>query len=504
MKRVVVIGAGIAGLAAATRLRAKGHEVIVVEQASGPGGKLRENTQDQFRFDLGPSLFTLPNLVQEVLSVGDLPPSSFPFEQLDRSCHYFWEDGTELIAYHDKKQLAEEIDRKIGVSPALANTTHSTQNAKNSLSEDVLAHLKHSAFLYEYTADLFMHRSLHKFKSYLSKSVLKALFKVHRFDLGKSLHQANQARFKDPKLVQLFDRYATYNGSDPYRAPGVLNIIPHLEHNIGTFFPKEGMFQITRSIYERAKALGVQFRFNTPCKRIEVENGKVQGVELDNEVIPADIVVSNADVYPTYRNLLKEQKAPEKTLQSERSSSAIIFYWGVKGNFPKLHLHNILFSEEYEGEFKTLFDGDHLHPDPTVYINITSKLKADDAPEGHENWFVMINAPANTGQDWGNWIPRAREYVLNKIQRSLGTDIRSQIVFEDILDPTLIEKHTSSHMGALYGTSSNDRMAAFLRHPNFSQDIKGLYFCGGSVHPGGGIPLCLLSAKIVDELIDHA
>jgi phytoene desaturase len=338
----------------------------------------------------------------------------------------------------------------------------------------------------------------------LSKPALKALFKVHRFDLGKSLHEANKARFKDPKLVQLFDRYATYNGSDPYRAPGVLNIIPHLEHNIGTFFPKEGMYQITKSIYERAKALGVEFKFNTSCKQIVVKGNQVQGVELDTEFIPADLVVSNADVFPTYRNLLKNQKAPEKTLQSEPSSSAIIFYWGVKGSFPKLHLHNILFSDDYQGEFKALFDGDQLHPDPTVYINITSKLKKDDAPKGHENWFVMINAPANSGQDWDKWIPQARENILNKIQRTLGTDLRDKIIVEDILDPTLIEKRTSSHMGALYGTSSNNRMAAFLRHPNFSQNLKGLYFCGGSVHPGGGIPLCLLSAKILDELITNA
>ncbi|MFT4778289.1 MAG: phytoene desaturase [Flavobacteriales bacterium] len=493
MKKIIVIGAGIAGLAAAIRLRAKGHDVLVIEQANGPGGKLREAKQDQFRFDLGPSLFTLPELVKEVLSEGNLSPSSFPYEQLDRSCHYFWEDGTELIAYHDKDKLAEEIDKKIGI-----NASDKTN------SEDVLTHLKHSAFLYDYTAELFMHRSLHKFKSYLSKPVLKALFKVHRFDLGKSLHEANKARFKDPKLVQLFDRYATYNGSDPYRAPGVLNIIPHLEHNIGTFFPKEGMYQITKSIYERAKALGVEFKFNTSCKQIVVKGNQVQGVELDTEFIPADLVVSNADVFPTYRNLLKNQKAPEKTLQSEPSSSAIIFYWGVKGSFPKLHLHNILFSDDYQGEFKALFDGDQLHPDPTVYINITSKLKKDDAPKGHENWFVMINAPANSGQDWDKWIPQARENILNKIQRTLGTDLRDKIIVEDILDPTLIEKRTSSHMGALYGTSSNNRMAAFLRHPNFSQNLKGLYFCGGSVHPGGGIPLCLLSAKILDELITNA
>ncbi|MDG1262529.1 MAG: phytoene desaturase family protein [Flavobacteriales bacterium] len=487
MSKVVVIGAGIAGLATAVRLQAKGHKVTVIEQADGPGGKLREKNDGSFRFDLGPSLFTLPELVQEVLALGDLPATPFPFEKLDRSCHYFWEDGSTLVAFEDKKKLAKEVEEKL-----------------NGKGEEVLEHLMSSAFLYKHTAKLFMHRSLHKLSSYLSKTVLQALVRVHKFNLTTTLHEVNQKRFSNPKLVQLFDRYATYNGSDPYRAPGVLNIIPHLEHNIGTFFPAGGMFQISNSIYQRAKELGVTFQFNTRCEEIRIEKNRVQGVRTATEEIAADVVVSNADVHPTYRHLLPNIPAPEKTLQSERSSSAIIFYWGIKGSFDNLHLHNILFSEDYRGEFEQLFKGTALHPDPTVYINITSKCKADDAPAGQENWFVMINAPANKGQDWEAWIPQAKEFILNKIERTLKRSIRELIVVEDILDPRGIEKKTSSFMGALYGTSSNDRMAAFLRHPNFSQQLKGLYFCGGSVHPGGGIPLCLLSAKIVDELIPNA
>ncbi len=212
-------------------------------------------------------------------------------------------------------------------------------------------------------------------------------------------------------------------------------------------------------------------------------------------------MVSNLDVYPTYRKLLPQLAAPEKILAQERSSSALIFYWGVSGTFPQLDVHNILFSADYAREFKHLFDDHTLTDDPTVYINITSKKEPTDAPPGAENWFVMINAPANRGQDWDRLIRSARQHIVKKINRLLKTDIENLIRFEDVLDPRSIELKTASFRGSLYGTSSNNRMAAFLRHPKFCRKIPTLFFCGGSVHPGGGIPLCLMSAKITSELI---
>jgi phytoene dehydrogenase-like protein len=188
-------------------------------------------------------------------------------------------------------------------------------------------------------------------------------------------------------------------------------------------------------------------------------------------------------------------------LRQPKSTSALIFYWGIRQSFPELDLHNILFSQDYQKEFNAL-DAGTIDDDPTVYINITSKYHAPDAPEGCENWFTMINVPYNNNQDWDALIATARKNIVTKINRVLNTDIESLLVCEQILDPRSIESKTQSHLGALYGTSSNNRMAAFLRHANFSSRIRNLYFCGGSVHPGGGIPLCLLSAKIVDEVMD--
>jgi phytoene dehydrogenase-like protein len=210
--------------------------------------------------------------------------------------------------------------------------------------------------------------------------------------------------------------------------------------------------------------------------------------------------VCNSDIKPAYKFLLKGVNAPKRTLEQEPSSSAMIFYWGIKKQFPNLDLHNIFFTEDYSNEFKTMFELKTVCDDPTVYVHISSKIFKEDAPEGRESWFVMVNVPSNSGQDWNELRTRIRKNILDKLSRILKEDISALIEVEDYLDPVRIEQRTSSFAGALYGSSSNERMAAFLRHPNFSK-IDGLYFVGGSVHPGGGIPLCLLSAKIATDLI---
>lgn len=280
-----------------------------------------------------------------------------------------------------------------------------------------------------------------------------------------------------------------------------MSIIPHLEMHFGTFFPTKGMHDISQSLTRLATHIGVEFVLNSKVSKILVAQGKAKGVEVNETEKYADVVVSNMDIFSSYKHLLKGEKQPERTLQQERSSSALIFYWGIKKEFPELDLHNIFFSDDYREEFRQLFDHKGLHHDPTVYIHISSKDKADDAPQGCENWFVMINTPGNFGQDWEQLKKEARVNILAKLQRILGCDVESLIETEDVLEPITIESRTSSHRGSLYGASSNSQFAAFLRHPNFSSDIKNLYFCGGSVHPGGGIPLCLLSAKITSEIV---
>ncbi|MFN4233571.1 MAG: 1-hydroxycarotenoid 3,4-desaturase CrtD [Bacteroidia bacterium] len=488
MKKAIVIGAGIGGLASAVRLAVKGYQVEVYEANSYPGGKLSQFEKNGFRFDAGPSLFTMPELVEELfITAGKNPKEHFNYIRLNEICKYFYEDGTILTAFGNKDEFAKEAFNKTGVD-------------KNAIIE----HLNKSAYIYHSTAHLFLEKSLHKIKSYLSLKTLWSIFQLPFLNIFTSMDAVNKKALKNEKMRQLFNRYATYNGSNPYKAPGILNIIPHLEFNMGAYFPKGGMYQITESIYKLACSLNVKFHFNSKVEKIIIEDKKAVGIIANSKEEKADIVVCNMDVVPAYRYLMPEQKQPEKILKQERSSSALIFYWGIKKEFPQLILHNIFFSKNYQEEFYYLFDKKTIYHDPTVYINITSKEEKSDAPEGMENWFVMINVPYNDGQDWEKLITEARKNILTKLSKILNTDVETLIICEDILDPRSIESKTQSYKGALYGTSSNSRMAAFFRHPNFSKEIDNLYFCGGSVHPGGGIPLALSSAKIVDSLIKPA
>jgi phytoene desaturase len=335
----------------------------------------------------------------------------------------------------------------------------------------------------------------------LNANAFKTLLNLPRLNLLQSMNKENEHYFKNPKAVQLFNRYATYNGSDPYQIPATFNVIPHLEYNLGAYFPEGGMHAITLCLVKLAEELGVKFHLGSRVEQILTEKSTIKGIKVNGNVITVDAVVSNADISHTYRKLLPQEKAPEKLLNQPKSSSALIFYWGIKESFPQLDLHNIFFSKDYKTEFEYIFKKKEVFEDPTVYVNISSKYRPADAPNGCENWFVMINVPNNTGQDWDAIIKECRKNILKKLSASLFIDISKRIVCEDILDPRTIESRTSSFAGALYGNSSNNTMAAFLRHANFSNRIKNLYFAGGSVHPGGGIPLALLSGKIVADLV---
>ena len=483
--KAIIIGSGIGGLATAIRLAVMGYAVEVFERNDYPGGKLSLIEKDGFRFDAGPSLFTQPQNIEALFSLANEPIEDyFNYQSVDVVCHYFFENGKQLKTYADKTLLAKTFEEVLGED----------RNA-------VINYLNDAEKLYNNIGTIFLNHSLHKRNTWLHSRVFNALKHVKWSYLLGTLHQYNQSKFKTAEAVQLFNRFATYNGSNPYKAPGMLSLIPHLEQNQGTFYPKGGMISITKALYQLALKKGVQFHFNKNVTAIVHEQKKVKGIVVDDEQVSAGLVVSNGDVYYTYKKLLKQDIIANKISKLERSSSALIFYWGIQKEFSELGLHNIFFSNDYKKEFDHLFEKKTLMDDPTVYINITSKMEKTHAQVGGENWFVMINAPTNEGQDWQALVSEARKNIISKLNRLLRTDLEKYIVSETIMDPVIIEQKTGTYQGSLYGTSSNSKWAAFLRPPNFSSKIKGLYFCGGTVHPGGGIPLCLQSAEIAAAII---
>lgn len=486
-KKCIIIGAGIGGLATAIRLSARGHNVLLLEKNYRPGGKIGEIRKDGFRFDTGPSLFTLPHLVDELLHLGNhstTPP--FSYHQLDTVCRYFFNDGTRINAFKDPEDFAKEINIQTG-EPV----------------ESVLKYLNIARQRYEATADIFIFNPLKKapgISKHLTPEQLKPLMKVNPL---RTMHRENQKHFRSPYVVQLFDRYATYNGSSPYMASSMLNMISHLEHNSGAFFPDKGMHSIIESIYQKALDLRVEFLFNTEAKELKVKGNRISSVQTNQGSFEADIFVSDVDVNTFYRKPAVRLKAPKSVKKPSLSSSALIFYWGMDKSFPNLEVHNILFSGNYWEEFQVLFKHQKLYHDPTVYLFISSKTVKPDAPKGKENWFVMINVPPLGNHDWENMKNTARHFIIDKIKRVLKEDPTPHILFEEAATPRSIQEFTGSYKGALYGNNSNSIWSAFLRHKNQSVQYKNLFFTGGSVHPGGGIPLCLASASIVDKEIEN-
>jgi phytoene desaturase len=485
-KKAVIIGSGVAGMATAIRLAVQGFSVAVYEKNSYPGGKLSAFKKDGFHFDAGPSLFTQPQNIEELFALANEPIENyFSYNKLNIACKYFYENGKIVNAYSDANLFAKELAEKV-----------------NEPEINIKKYLKSSEKLYNNIAHIFLNYSLHKKRTWFHPRVIKALGALKFSYLFKSLGGYNK-KFVATETQQIFNRFATYNGSNPYKAPAMLSLIPHLEQTEGAYYPQGGMINITNALYNLAVQIGVQFYFNAGVEKIICPDNKAAGVVIKNKNIFADVVVSNSDVYFTHKHLLGNDKKANKVLKQERSSSALVFYWGIKTNFPQLELHNILFTDDYRTEFEHIFKQKKLYKDPTIYINISSKQEAAQAPANCENWFVMINVPAYTNYNEEVLKAEAKKIIVAKLNRLLNTNIEEYIVTEEMLHPKTIETNTGSYLGSLYGTSSNSKRSAFLRHPNFTSHIKNLYCCGGSVHPGGGIPLCLKSAKIVSDLIKH-
>ena len=482
-KYAIVIGAGVSGLAIAIRMAKKGYSVSVFEKNETAGGKLGELKMNGFRFDTGPSLLTLPNLLHELSDgIPDNRLKSPEIVRLDNICKYFFADGTLINAWSDPVRFAKEVADKTTV-PA----------------KRILRFLNENKVLYQLTSDLFLFSPFQKLRTFFRREIVKIGFNLHRLKMLRTMHSVNARFFTDPQIVQLFDRYATYNGSNPYQAPATLNMIAHLEHNTGAFLPSEGMYSIVRHLIELCEYYKVKINFRTPVTKVLTESKAVIGVVAGGKTVDADIVINATDINYAKTHLFAELSKRIRSSKIQYSTSAYIFYWGIDRKYKNLDIHNILFSSDYRAEFEALFSSKTVYHDPTVYIYISSKINPADAPNGCENWFVMVNAPS-IGQNSEVDVNMVKNYVVEKIRNTLDIAIDRHIVTEGVRTPETIQTETNSVAGAIYGASSNSIFSAFLRQPNFSRRIKGLYFTGGSVHPGGGIPLCLASAKIVANL----
>ncbi len=491
MSRVAIIGAGVGGMSAAARLAAAGYTVDVYDHNVIPGGKAGSESYGEYRFDTGPSLVTMPHVFEQLFEeTGEYLHDYVELIPLRDVCRYFFSDGTRLVSSNDREEFAGRI----------AAVTHDPPRALHRF-------LDYSKRIYRITAELFLWKSLHEARTYLNMNTLRSLLSIGGIDPFRTMDEAVRSYFSDPRMIQFFNRSATYNGSNPYQTPATLNIIPHVEYDIGAAAPARGVFSIPLAMMKLAQQKGATFHLGTGVDRIlyESRSRRIRGVSVGGVESAHDVVISNVDVVKTYSDLLDDKDAPllKRYERLEPSSSGMVFYFGMDGTFPELGLHNIFFSPDYHAEFDDIFEKRKCPEDPTVYINITSKVNPADAPPDGENWFVLVNAPYDSGQDWETGRNRIRDAVIRRVSHALGYEIADSIAVEASMSPPEIERKTSSRFGSLYGISSNSRAAAFLRHPNRSRRYPALYFCGGSAHPGGGMPLAVLSGKIVSDIVQR-
>jgi phytoene desaturase len=500
MARVVVIGAGVGGLAVAARLATLGHGVVVCEQSGQVGGKLASWSRDGFTFDTGPSLLTLPAVYRDLfIKTGKPIEDSLELVEVDPAFRYRFPgvDGGEptwlTVPNASRARLRAALDDTLGAGAG----------------DDWDRFLDRAHAVWQATRGPFLESPLGGARDLLR--LARRTDDLRTVAPWLSLRSLGARYLRDPRLRMLLDRYATYTGSDPRRAPAALAVVPYVEQTFGAWHVRGGLSRLADAVHERALLRGAQVRTSADVTRLIVEGGRAAGVQLaTGERLPADVVVSDADATHLYEHLLPSTvgRAPRRRLRRATPSLAgFVMLLAVRGRTPDLGHHTVLFPRDYDAEFDAVF-GRPAAPvaDPTVYV-----CAPDDPamrPDGHEAWFVLVNAPRHgTGPGQVDWTaPALAESYADRVLGVLaerGLDVRDRLLWREVRTPADLEHATRSPGGAIYGTSSNGARSAFLRPANRSP-VPGLFLVGGSAHPGGGLPLVGLSAAIVADLVGPA
>jgi len=488
MARVVVIGAGVGGLAAAARLATLGHSVTVCEQAPGVGGKLGTYQRDGFRFDTGPSLLTLPAVFRDLFVKTGKPLESVldlvPVEPIAR---YRFAEGTRFDAPNTGRlDFCAALDAALGPGAGA----------------DWGRLMEHAGRMWQATRGPFLESALGGPGDLLRRSV--RLGDLATIAPWRTLRGLGRQHLRDPRLRMLLDRYATYTGSDPRRAPAVLATVPYVEQTFAAWYVRGGLYRLAEAIAVRAAERRASIRVDCRVRRVDLDSGRVSGVRLTSgKRLAADIVVSNVDAAHLYTDLLPTPAPLARLRKATPSSAGFVLLLGVRGRTPGLAHHTVLFPADYDAEFDAIFGGSPGPvSDPTAYLAVPGDPAA--APPGHEAWFLLVNAPRHGPVDWDapGLADRYADHLLDLLARR-GVDVRDRVLFREIRTPADLERATGAIGGAIYGSSSNGPRAAFLRPANRSP-VPGLFLVGGSSHPGGGLPLVAMSAAIVAGLVGPA
>jgi phytoene desaturase len=470
MVEVIVIGGGVGGMAAALLLARQGHQVRLYERLPRLGGKLAAHRRDGFTFSLGPSLLTMPSALRELgVRRALLEPAEL--------CRYRFADGSVLTARRDPVAMAAEVDR-------LAPGEGAAWRAFHAWAGRCLAAARRTFFAGPLDLPP-------------TRAGLPDLLAVAP---GHTLHGLARRFFRDPRLRQYVGRYATYSGSNPYRAPAALGCVPALEHGAGAWYVPGGLPVLAADLADLLDAAGVRVHLDSPVAAVLADSERVRGVRLTGGArVRADVVVADTDAAALYGHLFPDHRRLRRIARLGPSSSAFLLLAGVEGRTPGLPHHSVLFSGDYRREFVDIFDRGGPPMDPTIYIGCSAVDDPGQAPPAAENWVLLVNVPARDPAHWPVSVESYRDLVLDRLA-ARGHDLTGRLRFVDLFTPADLRDRYGAWGGAIYGTAHRGRLAPF-RRPGNRGPRRGLYLVGGSTHPGGGLPMVTLSARIVANLV---
>jgi len=491
---VGVVGAGLAGLAAACTLAARGHKVVLFDKNPWLGGKAAVLEEEGFRFDMGPTILTVPGVLERVFHEAGRKMSDYlDLRRLDPQWRCFFDDGSVLDLSEDRATMAAALER---FSPG---------NVAGY--DDFLAM---SAKLHEVSEKFFFWKSVEGIGDTLSfKGMdLATLRDVMSLRMGTSVASQIRKRVPDGRVAQMLDHFVQYVGSSPYASPAVLCSIAHMQTDLGVWYPMGGTRAVPMALERLAGELGVDLRPSTEVVRIVEENGRACGVvTASGETIRLSAVVSNMDSVRTMRELVGGAPARKfgRRWKREPACSGVVLYLGLNRAYDHLAHHDFVFSRDPAEEFDWIYRRGEPAPDPTCYLAATTRTEPGTAPEGGEALYILVHTPyLRPHHDWSAMLPGYRQVILDKLKRCAGMgDIEERIVFERHLTPQDIHERYRVLNGAIYGLASHGKVNGAFKPGNRSRDLAGLYLAGGAAHPGPGMPMVLMSGWIAADSLSQ-
>jgi len=496
-KPIGVIGSGLGGLASACTLAARGYEVILFEANPWLGGKATEHHDQGFRFDMGPTILTLPSVLRRIFAEADRSLSDYlELVKLEPQWRSFFDDGTTLDLVSDETAMSQNLDQ---LAPG------------GEVSAGYRKFLKLSERLNKISQKFFFYKSIGGLNDmFQAKNTfnLSTLGDVLAMRMGRSVASTIRSHVPDERVSQMLDHFTQYVGSSPLNSPAVLCGIAHMQTDEGVWYPIGGTRAVPVALAKLAGELGVQFRSETEIRRILVENGRVFGIETKaGERVELSAVVSNMDSVRTHRELIGGDIGHrfDARREYEPACSGVVLYLGLKQRYEHIAHHNFVFSRDHEEEFNAIYKQGEPAPDPTAYICAPSQTEPAVAPEGGEALYVLVHTPyLRPHHDWQQLLPKYRRVIIDKLKRTAGMDdIERRIVSERVLTPQDIHDRYRVLNGAIYGLASHGKFMGAFKPSNRSPDVHGLYFAGGAAHPGPGMPMVMMSGWIAADALDQ-